>query len=248
MDKINFIKNLENSKLFLYLCKMNLKNIAIICLLIISIVLFFLYKKKTENLNITNKAISELQDTLHLYKTADGAIGGTISVIEGDRKKLISLLNTSSNTNKQYKEIIDSLKKDKNIKTLSVINTITNTKYISKTDTLLKGIKFTRNIKDNWIDETISVDSDVLKRTLLYKDGYTITNKLKDNKGLFTGKTLTTYVSPKNPSTVVTGITSISTVIEKRKTRIGAFIGPSLSIDKNYNISPTISVGIGITF
>lgn len=222
------------------------KNIIIIGLVLLSIVLLY-FSRSTFKDNVRKEnALAALQDSLRNYKTVNGSIGGYISTIQSDKNNLIALLNAKDPI--KYQELIDSLKKVKGLQLATDIQTVTNTFYKTDIDTIFKGLKFTKNIKDDWIDETIIIDSNKLFRTLSYKDSYLITQSPKDNKGLFTGKTLTTYVSPRNPNTILTGITSISTIVDKRKPRLGLFIGPTIGINKQGNLSSAISVGFGVTF
>lgn len=198
-----------------------------------------------ESSQISDKAIIAAHDTLHTYNTTYKSLGGYISTIVADRDQAINLLKLDKVKNK---DLIDSLSKNKRIQTIAQVTTDTKIIYQSNTDTLLKGIKFTKSINTDWLDEKITVDSNKLTRILDYRDAYIFSNELKKNKGLFTGSTLTTYVSPKNPDTKVTGITSVSTIIDKPKIIINPAVGFGLNSDiKGNNVRLGWSAGIVIT-
>lgn len=221
------------------------KNITIPILILIILGLVYFNRNQVKDLSRQATAVEAYKDTLHTFKTQTGSEGGYISTIQGDKNSILALLTIEKNKNKELVDLLDS---NKNVVNATSVKTITKIKYISEPDTVLKGIKFTKNIHTNWIDEIITIDSNKLSRTLSYKDAYVFHMDKKPNKGLFSGSTLTTYVEPQNPDTKVTGLTSISTVVDQRKPRLGAFVGPALNIDKTGKVALGVSVGVGLTF
>lgn len=224
----------------------NLVLIGLVVLLsILSAGLFYYSRSVTKDNTRIQLAIKASNDTLHTFKTKFNSQGGYISQIVGDKNELIGLLSKEESKNKDLLQLLDS---NKNVQTAVDVRTETKTQYISIIDTTFKGISFTHTIHEPWLDEVIKVDSDRLTRDLSYRDAYLFHTDKKDNKGLFTGSTLTTYVEPKNPNTKVTGITSVSTIIDKRKPRLGVFVGPGGVVTPQGKVYGGITVGFGLTF
>lgn len=222
------------------------KNITIFGLVLLIFGLIYINRTQ-KNESVSNEiAVEAIKDTLHTFKSVYGSEAGYISTIVADRKNAIKLLEIEKDKNQELIKLLDS---NKTVVNAAHVKTETKYVYISDIDTTFKGLKFTKTIQDDkWITETIKVDSNKLSRNLSYRDAYLFHMDKKDNKGWFTGSTLTTYVEPMNPKTKVTGITSVSTVIEKRKPRIGTFLGPALNIDREGNIKAGLSLGVGLTF
>lgn len=221
-----------------------IKNITNIVLVIIILGLIYFNRTQSKEIVRQENAIEAANDTLHTFKTKYNSVGGYISVIEANKGLAIQLLNTERSRNK---DLIALLEANKTVQTAAKIGTSTNN-YYEVTDTLYKDIDFTKTIKTDWLTEQIDIKKGKFTRSLDYRDEYVFHTDKKDNKGLFTGSTLTAYVTPKNPDTRVTELTSVSTVIDKRKPRLGAYIGGGLSLDKNFNTKPAIQLGVGLTF
>jgi hypothetical protein len=208
-----------------------------------AILIYFNIRQYNEN-KVKDTALIAAQDTIHHYITTYKSQGAYIKTIVADRNNAINLLKFNQAKNK---DLIDSLTKNKRIQTIADIQVENHTQAVIK-DTVLKNIKFAEAIHTDWLDEKISVDSGKLTRDLDYRDAYIFSTELKKNPGLFTGSTLTTYVSPKNPSTKVTGVTSVSTVINKPKPTIAPAIGIGLNSDiKGGNIRLGWNAGVVIT-
>jgi len=220
------------------------KNITNIALVLVVLAMIVWNRKQTKEIVAKDNAIEAAADTLHTFKTKYNSLGGYISVINANRETAMKLLSQEKEVNKDLIALLDSNRK---VLHAASVGTVTN-HYYSDTDTIYKDVNFSKRITDEWIDEQIDIKNGKFTRSLDYKDKYTYHLEKKDNKGLFTGSTLTSYVTPMNPNTKVTGLRSVSTVVDKRKPRIGPYVGAGLSMDKEYNIKPAIQVGIGISF
>lgn len=226
----------------------NKKNFIITGLVIIILGLIYLNRITNNKIATKDNALIAANDTVHLFKTKLGNQGAYISTIVADKNDLISILNLKDKTGEQYKDIIDSLKKNKSLQSAVIVNTNTETKYIHSIDTVYKRLTLNDTISTKWYDAGIHIKDSQLTLNLNQRDELNLISSLKDNKGWFTGSTLTTYAVSKNPDTKVTGITSISTVVNKRKARLGIFLGPGLTINNKGNISVGLTAGFGITF
>lgn len=229
------------------------KNITNIALVLVVLGLIYFNRIQSKEIVAQENAIEAAKDTLHTFKTKYNSVGGYISVIEGNRKLALELLKIEGEKNKDLIALLDSNKK---VMQASKVGTVTNNYYEKDVDTIYRTVNFQDSIITPWITEHIKITGGKLKRSLEYRDEYIYHNDLKDNKGWFTGSTLTTYVEPKNPETKVVELKSVSTVIDKRKPRIGPYVGLGLSAHPeekvlditNYKLKPSIQLGIGLTF
>ena len=221
------------------------KNITNLILVLVILVMIYFNRNQTREISIQKAATEAARDTIHNFKTAVGSTGGYISVIQTDKSAVVALLKLEKDKNKNLIALLDS---NKTVVRATEIETNTRTIYESKVDTIYKDLDFSHTIKTDWRQEDISIKKGVFKSTLDYRDAYIYHEDKKDNKGLWTGSTLTTYVEPMNPETKVTGLKSFSTVVDKRKPRLGAYVGAGLSLDKQGLVKPAIQVGIGLTF
>jgi len=226
----------------------NKTNLIIAGLVLVIVGLIYFNRVTANKLTSKDNTISQALDTLHKFKTALGNQGAYITTITGNRNDILNVLNLKSKENAAYKDIIDSLKHNKNIKSIASVNTINHTEYIHDIDTTNRKVVLTDSINTKWYDAGIHIKNSKLGLNITQRDELLLTNSLKDNKGWFAGSTLTTYAISKNPNTQVTGLTSISIVVDKRTVRIGTFVGPALLINKQGNVSVGIAGGIGLTF
>lgn len=227
----------------------DIKNILIGFLtLVIGGLIYFGVVKDRAVANQNNLLVAA-QDTLHTFKTVNGAQGAYISTLVGDKNGLIAILQLKNKSDVIYQKVIDSLKQDKNIQSVVVVTTETKSNYTHKIDTIYKDVNFKDSISTKWYDASIGVDKGLSKWKINTREELAMSNTLKPNKGLFSGKTLTTYATPANQDTKVTGITSISTVVDKRKPRLGIDVSTGLNTDiHGKNLRPGFQVGIGISF
>jgi hypothetical protein len=210
-----------------------------------------LYFGKISNTKLAEQSnlLKATTDTLHTFKTTIDNQGVYISTLVGDKDNLISVLSVKAKDNQVYQSLIDSLKKDKHIQSASVINTETKIRYKDRIDTVYKDLDFSHKISNKWYDANISIKNDSIGLDLTNRDIINLKSTKIDNKGWFTGSTLTTYTTSQNPYTNITGLTSISTVVDKRKIRIS----PSVIIGINTDLtgkSPRLGFagGVGISF
>ena len=227
---------------------MNKSNLAIVGLLLVILGLIYFNRISSTKLAQKDVALKAVSDTLHSYKNTVGGQGAYIAVVNTDKKNLQALLETQVQKNGLYNSILDSLKSNKNIQAASVITSTNSVRYVHVTDTLYKNIVYDDTLHTKWYDAGIHVNKGKLNFNLDTREELNLTTSKKDNKGWFTGSTLTTYASSANPDVRITGLVSTSTVVDKRKPRIGAFIGPALVTDKNLKVNAGIAVGVGITF
>lgn len=223
-------------------------NYYIIGGLVLVIVGLIYFNRITSNkLATKDNALVEANDTLHKFKTTLGNQGAYISTIVSDKNNLISLLQLKTKDSIQNKTLIDSLKKDKHFQSGSVVTIEGKTKYIHDIDSSYKAINLNDTISTKWYDAGIHIHNDKLGLNLTQRDQINITNNLKSNKGLFSGNTLTTYATSSNPDMSITGLTSVSTIVDKRKVRLGTTIGPSVVINKT-GTHAGIGITLGISF
>lgn len=217
-------------------------------LVLVIIGLIYFNRITSNKLALKDNALITAQDTAHLFKTKLGNQGAYIATITADKNSLINILELKEKESGKYKDIIDSLKKDNSIQSISKVETETKTRYIKDIDTIYKALDFRDSIQTKWYDAGVHIKNSKLGLNLTQRDELNLTSKLKDNKGLFTGKTLTTFATSNNPNTNITGITSISTVVDKRKIRLGVTVGPSALITPSGNIAVGAGATIGISF
>jgi len=221
--------------------KINWFTIALITLLTIT---SFLLVREGEKNKVTTELLKASTDTLHSYKTKLGNLGAYKSTLVGDKDQLIQVLTGKS---KQDSVIIDSLKKDHKIQSISVVNTNSNSDYSHKVDTVYKGIRFKDSISTKWYDASIKVDSGTSKWNIKTRDEIDLTTTLKSN-GFLKGSTLTTYATSANKDESVTGLTSVNTVINKPRLIIAPAIGVGLNSDmQGKNVRFGFSAGVVIT-
>lgn len=187
-------------------------------------------------------------DTLHKF-IDKGKQGAYISTLIGPKAALLPILELKAKSDSVYKEVIDSLKKDKAIQSVTIINTDTKSSYTHKVDTIYKNVNFRDSISTKWYDASVNVSKGTSHWNINQRDQLNMSTKLKPNKGLFSGSTLTTYAESENKDEQITGIASISTVVDQPKVRIVPNISAGLNTDiHGKNLRPGFQVGIGITF
>lgn len=211
----------------------------IIGLVLVIVGLIYFNRITTNKLATQSNALVSANDTLHKFKTIVGNQGAYISTIVADKDNLLSILSLKSQDSIRNKSLIDSLKKDKHFQSGSVVTTISKSSSTSDIksgdliiDTITRKITFSDSTQHKWYDIGTHIKDNKLTTNLTQRDQLNLTNNLKPNKGLFSGSTLTTYVTSANPDVNITGITSVSTVIDKRKIRLGTTIGPGVVINK----------------
>lgn len=204
---------------------------------------------KDRKLAQQDNLIKASTDTLHKFKTTIGNQGVYISTLVGDKNSLIEILQSKVKQDSSNQILIDSLKKDNKIQSGSIVNVNSNSNYSHKIDTIYGKISFKDSIKTKWYDASIKVDSGISNWNIKTRDKLVLINKLKPNKGLFSGSTLTSYAQSLNKDEDVSGLTSISTVIDKPKVRIAPAIGIGYNTDlsgKNGRFG--FNAGVVITF
>jgi len=228
---------------------MDKRNLIIVGLVLVVLGLIYFNRLGTTKIAEENVAYKALQDTTHLYKNSLGSQAGYISVVIANNKSLQEMLDGAVSKNSLYQSIIDSLKKDKNLQSASVIATTTKTQYIHVIDTAYKNLAFSDTVSTKWYDIGVHIKDSKLGINLDQRDELNLTTTKKDNKGWFTGSTLTTYASSLNPNTKVIGVVSTSTVVDKRKVRISPIISVGLNSDLHgKGVRLGYSAGIGLSF
>lgn len=228
---------------------MDIKNIIIGGLGLVVVGLIYFGNIQNRKIAVQNNLITASTDTLHKFKTIVGNQGEYISTLVGDRSNLIAILDIKDKNNSINLEIIDSLKKDKNIQSIAVISTNTKSDVSHKVDTIYKEVTFKDSISNKWYDASIDVNKGISRWKLNQRDQINLTTTNKPNRGLFSGKTLTTYATSDNPNTNIIGVTSVSTVIDKRKIRVSPTIGLGLNSDlQGKNIRLGYQIGISVSF
>lgn len=228
--------------------KLNISSIIIAILAITIVGLIYFGVVKDRKLAQQDNLIKASTDTLHKFKTTIGNQGAYISTLVGDKNSLIEVLQSKIKQDSASQVLIDSLKQDKHIQSATIVTTNTNSKYSHKVDSTYKAVNFKDSISTKWYSASIKVKNDSSSWNIKTKDELVLTNNKKPNKGLFSGSTLTTYAESMNKDEDISGITSISTVVDKRKPRLGSFLGPSLLISSKGNIKAGLSLGVGLTF
>lgn len=227
----------------------DIRNFIIGGLALVIIGLIYFGVIKDRRIATQDNLVKAATDTLHKFKTTIGNQGAYISTLVGDKNSLINILNIKDKQDSSYQDIIDSLKKDKNIQNISSIKTDTKSNYSHKVDSVYREITFKDSITTKWYSAGINVDKGKSTWNINQRDEITLTTKLKPNKGLFTGSTLTTYATSKNPDENITGLTSVSTVIDKSKLTIRPAVGIGLNSDLyGRNIRLGYNIGIVLTF
>ena len=226
-----------------------IKNYIIpICVGIIG-VLLYLNINLNSKVNQKDNLIKASSDTLHTFKTTIGNQGAYISTLVGNKEDLITILNSRVKQDSINKDIIDSLKRDKRIESITGIKTSTKIEYKHKLDTVQSKVNLQDTIKTKWWDAYLNIKNDSLGLKVNTRDELLLPNKLKPNKGLFSGSTLTSYVVSKNPNTDITGVVSISTKVDQPKLMIRPAIGFGLNSDVNgKNVRVGFNAGAVITF
>ncbi len=215
---------------------------------IIGVLLYFNFTSSTK-LNQLSTLLKESKDTLHIFKTKLGNQGAYISTLEGNKNDLINILSIKDKNDLFNKQIIDSLKTSKDIQTITGVKIINHTVYEKVLDSTKQSIDFEDSVKTKWYDANIKIKNSKLSLGLDTRDELLLTTKLKDNKGLWTGKTLTSYVVSNNPNTDITGVTSVSTKIEQPRIKIRPAIGVGVNSDlSGKNIRAGFNAGIVVTF
>lgn len=228
---------------------MDIRNIIIGIGILVIAGLIYLGVVQHRKIASQDNLIVAANDTLHKFKTSNGNQGAYIATLVGDKQGLISILQLKDKADSTYKQVIDSLKKDKNLQSIAIVNTDTKSNYTHKIDTVYKDINFKDSISTKWYDASINVNKGNSTWEIDQRDELSLTNTLKPNKGLFSGKTLTTYATSNNPDTDVTGVTSVSTVIDKSKITIRPAIGIGINSDiHGSNIRVGYNAGIVVTF
>ena len=224
------------------------KTILIVILAIGGFALGVMLQAATRHIATHHGLAVALADTLHQYKNKDSTNGAYISTLVGSNKDLREALAAQSKYNKAYLILIDSLKKDRHIQTAAIVQEEGKIKYIHQIDTIYKHVNFDDTVNTKWYDSRISLHNSQLAVDVKTRDELFYKNSYKDNKGLFTGRTLTTSFSSMNPDNTIVGISSVSTVVDKRKPRIGGLIGFGGVINKGPKFRPGPVIGVGLTF
>lgn len=234
--------------------KINYSLLIIIGLVLTVVGLIYVNRITTNKLATQSNALVEANDTLHKFKTTLGNQGAFISTITADKNSLISILALKSQDSARNKSLIDSLKKDKNFQSGSVITTISKSSSTSNIkdgdlviDTITRKVTFNDSTQHKWYDVGTHIKDNRLTTNITQREQINLTNNLKPNKGLFSGNTLTTYATLANLDANVTGITSVSTVIDKRKIRLGTTVGPSIVVNKT-GAHAGVGITLGISF
>lgn len=226
-----------------------IKTYLIPILLIAVGVLAYLTFTYSNRLAQKDNLIKASTDTLHQFKTTIGNQGAYISTLVGDKSNLITLLSSKDKTDSLNLQLIDSLRKTKDILEATGVKTITKIEYKHILDSAQAKVNINDSVKTKWYDAYVRVANDSLGVRVHTRDELLLTSKLKPNKGLWTGSTLTSYVVSRNPDTDISGITSVSTQIDKIKIKVRPFIGVGLNSDiKGNNIRTGFSTGLAITF
>lgn len=226
----------------------DIRNIIIgVLVLVIAGLLYIGHINHREIATKDNLAIAAT-DTLHHY-IDQGKPGAYISTLVGPKASLLPILELKAKSDSVYKQVIDSLKKDKNIQSVTIVNTDTKSSYSHKVDTIYKDINFRDSISTKWYDASINVSKGMSHWNINQRNQLNMSTKLKPNKGLFSGNTLTTYAESENKDEQITGIASISTVVDQPKVRIVPNVSVGLNTDiHGKNLRPGFQAGIGITF
>lgn len=224
-----------------------IKNYILIGLILISGILGYLSYKYKSSADISLSLLKASVDTLHKFKTSIGNQGAYISTLQGSSKDIIPIL--SKRKTSIDSTIADSLKKDKKIETITGIITNTKIEYKNKLDSSQRKVNLEDSIKTKWYDAYVKVKNDTLAVRVHTREELIFTNKLKSNKGLWNGSTLTSYAISKNLDTDIIGITSISTVVNKSKVQIRPMILIGVNSDSHgQGIRFGFAGGVGITF
>lgn len=225
------------------------KNIIIGVLLLVIGGLIYFGVIKDRKIAVQTNLITASADSLHHFKTSTGSVGGFISTLQGTKEDLVNVLKSKLEADSSKQAIIDSLNKDKNIQSMASIKTESNSSFTHKVDTVYSNINFRDSISTKWYDADINVSRGISKWGIRQKDELNLTTTLKDNKGWFTGSTLTTYATSANPDERVTGLTSVSTVINKSKLTIRPAFGIGLNSDLHgQNTRLGYNAGVVLTF
>lgn len=191
--------------------------LLLISVITTALLLFLVFKEKSNNTSAKNQIVA-LTDTVHHYKTKDNKNAAQIAILKGSKSEILRILETKD------KEILDLVKKTKNIVTITKINTVTRVDTIAKVDTLFiragdsvlkDSIYITKFIKNDYYTADIKIINDSVALKLDVKNDFKIITKEKPN-GLFKPKTLVIEVINENPYTYTTDLSSFEITPKKK--------------------------------
>lgn len=150
----------------------------------------------------------DLQDTIRYYKNKNGSITAQIKLLEADKRSLSKVLALKD---KRLSDLLKSGSKSATVfKTVTVYDTITKVRI----DTVNSKPSFKDQTKDKWIELSIELKNDSLKKSIVLYDSLSVSFK-KVPQGFLKRKKSVVEVKNYNPYVKINNLQSFD-VTEKR--------------------------------
>lgn len=231
-------------------------NLIKICLVVIGILLFLLFRSCNANgeLQVNNDAYKALNDSLKTWQDSQGLSHSEKQIIETSNPKSFLEIQTKDKEILRLQKVVSQYKKElgkKGSVTYVEGETVIDTVYTKPVVVYLDRSFYKDSLNNKWVDWKYSVKRDTLtnkdqvdfKLKMHYE--YAIINKEKSN-GWFKKPTPYAEVVNYNPYSKTLSLTTYRVINDVRPKKIG--IGPVLSYGIGTEFIPQIFVGVGISY
>jgi hypothetical protein len=181
--------------------------------------------KYKHNYDEQSALISAMQDTVKHFKNKDGEQVAQITLLEGSKE---NLLNVIGKTDKRLAKLLrEGASSGTSFQQITKFDTVTTIKV----DTVQGKLSFSDTTKNQWLNLTVTLKDDSLKKEIELRDSLTVAFK-KIKQGFLKPKKSVVEVTSANPYVKVTGLRSFD--IPQKKSNLKFWFGVGIGAGAGY--------------